>query len=175
MVHTTAATLKTDQDFAHSHSQNPVRFPAGQNERFNPASPSFYPPAVTAGIRYYTLQAKPCAKERPLWKPMFCLEAGTARKSTAAPNSFKIQAGDIGQSTQGAGLCRLLAYMSASRQPFIFQSRNIYGSQSDRRGADNEKQTLALRRPDRRSRERIQIFDETDGGRLEDRLRSDAS
>ena len=63
----------------------------------------------------------------------------------------------------------------SSREPFIFPPRNVYGSQCHRRGADNEKQTLALRRPDRRSRERIQIFDETDGGRLEDRLRSDAS
>lgn len=125
------------------------------------------------GITPYTLQAKPCVEMRPLWKPLFCLEAGTTRKSTAIPNSFKMQAGGIGQSTQGADLCRLLAYMSAYHQPFLFQSRDLYRSQCHRRGANNEKQTLALREPDGRSRERIQIFDETDGGRLEDRLRSD--
>ena len=47
-------------------------FHAGQNERFHPAKPSFYPPAVTAGITHYTLQAKPCAKgASPLETPCF--------------------------------------------------------------------------------------------------------
>ena len=62
MRHIPAATLETAQFFAHPHSQKPARFPAGQNERFHPAKPSFYPPAVTAGITHYTLQAKSCAK-----------------------------------------------------------------------------------------------------------------
>ena len=73
-----AATPETAQLFAHPYPQKPVRFPAGQSERFHPAKPSFYPPAVTAGITHYTLQAKPCAKGRPLWEPQFCREAGTA-------------------------------------------------------------------------------------------------
>ena len=57
--------------FAHPHPQKTVRFPAGQSECFHPAKLSFYPPAVTAGITYYTLQAKSCAKWGlcPLWKP----------------------------------------------------------------------------------------------------------
>lgn len=122
------------------------------------------------GITPYTLQAKPCVEMRPLWKPLFCLEAGTTRKSTAIPNSFKMQAGGIGQSTQGADLCRLLAYMSAYHQPFLFQSRDLYRSQCHRRGANNEKQTLALRGSDWRREERIPFFNETDGRGLEDRL-----
>lgn len=72
MRHIPAATLETAQFFAHPHSQKPARFPAGQNERFHPAKPSFYPPAVTAGITHYTLQAKPCAKgASPLETPCF--------------------------------------------------------------------------------------------------------
>lgn len=71
MRHIPAATLETAQFFAHPHSQKPARFPAGQNERFHPAKPSFYPPAVTAGITHYTLQAKPCAKgASPLETPV---------------------------------------------------------------------------------------------------------
>ena len=72
MRHIPAATLETAQFFAHPHSQKPARFPAGQSERFHPAKPSFYPPAVTAGITHYTLQAKPCAKgASPLETPCF--------------------------------------------------------------------------------------------------------
>lgn len=62
MRHIPAATPETAQVFAHPHPQKPVRFPAGQSECFHPAKPSFYPPAVTAGITHYTLQAKSCAK-----------------------------------------------------------------------------------------------------------------
>lgn len=78
MCYIPAAIPESAQFFAHPHSQKPVRFPAGQSERFHPAKPSFCPSAVTAGITHYTLQTKPCAKGRPLWKPLFCLEASTA-------------------------------------------------------------------------------------------------
>ena len=78
MCYIPAAIPESAQFFAHPHSQKPARFPAGQSEHFHPAKPSFYPPAVTAGITHYTLQTKPCAKGRPLWKPLFCLEASTA-------------------------------------------------------------------------------------------------
>ena len=111
--HIPAATLETAQLFAHSHSQKPARFPAGQSECFHPAKPSFYPSAVTAGITHYTLQAKPCAKGRPLWEPLFCREAGAPHKIAAAPHPSKTQAGGIGQPVPGADLCRLLAYMGA--------------------------------------------------------------
>ena len=69
MCYIPAAIPESAQFFAHPHSQKPARFPAGQSECFHPAKPSFYPPAVTAGITHYTLQAKPCAKGMPLWKP----------------------------------------------------------------------------------------------------------
>ena len=69
MCYIPAAIPESAQFFAHPHSQKPARFPAGQSEHFHPAKPSFYPPAVTAGITHYTLQAKPCAKGMPLWKP----------------------------------------------------------------------------------------------------------
>ena len=108
-----AATSETAQVFAHPHSQKPARFPVGQSERFHPAKPSFYPPAVTAGITHYTLQAKPCAKGFSLWKPLFCRETGATHKIAAAPHPSKTQAGGIGQPVPGADLCRLLAYMGA--------------------------------------------------------------
>ena len=44
------ATLETAQVFANGNEQKPVRFPAGQNECFHTAKPSFYLPAVTASI-----------------------------------------------------------------------------------------------------------------------------
>ena len=69
MCYIPAAIPESAQFFAHPHSQKPVRFPAGQSERFHPAKPSFCPSAVTAGITHYTLQTKPCAKGMPLWKP----------------------------------------------------------------------------------------------------------
>lgn len=62
MCYIPAAIPESAQFFAHPHSQKPARFPAGQSEHFHPAKPSFYPPAVTAGITHYTLQAKSCAK-----------------------------------------------------------------------------------------------------------------
>ena len=111
MVHIPAATLETAQVFAHPHPQKTVRFPAGQSECFHPAKPSFYPSAVTAGITHYTLQAKPCAKGRPLWEPLFCWEAGAPHKIAATPLPSKTQAGGIGQPVPGADLCRLLACM----------------------------------------------------------------
>lgn len=52
-------------------------------------------------------------KGRPLWKPLFCREAGATRKIAAATLPSKTQAGDIGQPVPGADLCRLLAYMGA--------------------------------------------------------------
>lgn len=113
MVHIPAATPETAQYFAHSHPQKPVRFPAGQSECFHPAKPSFCPSAVTAGITHYTLQAKPCAKGRPLWKPLFCREAGAACKIAAALLSLQNKSGGIGQPVPGVDLCRPLAYMGA--------------------------------------------------------------
>ena len=99
--------------FCYSHSQKLVRFPAGQNERFHPAEPSFHPPAVTAGITHYTLQAKPCAKGRPLWKPLFCLEVGTSHTKVRLHPFPPKRKQAIGQPVPGADLCRLLAYMGA--------------------------------------------------------------
>lgn len=57
--------------FAHSHSQKPVRFPAGQNECVHHATPSFYPPDVAAGITHYTFVPKVVCQRVPLWKPYF--------------------------------------------------------------------------------------------------------
>ena len=79
--------------------------------------PSFYPPAVTAGITHYTLQAKPCAKGRPIWKPLFCREAGAPHKIADVPHPSKTQAGGIGQPVHGADLCRLLVYMALTVSP----------------------------------------------------------
>ena len=56
MCYIPAAIPESAQFFAHPHSQKPARFPAGQSEHFHPAKPSFYPPAVTAGITHYTLK-----------------------------------------------------------------------------------------------------------------------
>ena len=68
--HMPAAAPETVQIFANPHLQKPSRFPAGQNECFHPAKPSFYPSAVTAGITHYTLQAKSCAKGVPFGNPI---------------------------------------------------------------------------------------------------------
>jgi len=58
MVNIPTATPETAQLFAHPYPQKPVRFPAGQSERFHPAKLSFYPPAVTAGITHFTRQPR---------------------------------------------------------------------------------------------------------------------
>ena len=72
MVHIPAATPETTQLFAYPHPQKPVRFPAGQSEYFHPAKPSFYPPAVTAGITHYTLLRKVvCQRGIPFGNPYF--------------------------------------------------------------------------------------------------------
>lgn len=114
MRHIPAATPETAQVFAHPHPQKPVRFPAGQSECFHPAKPSFYPPAVTAGITHYTLQAKPCAKgASPLETPVLSGSRYSPRKSAAAPLPSKTQTGGIGQPVPGADLCRLLILMGA--------------------------------------------------------------
>lgn len=85
MVHIPAATPETTQLFAYPHPQKPVRFPAGQSEYFHPAKPSFYPPAVTAGITlHFALQSR-VPKGYPLWKPLFCREVGTACIGAAVP------------------------------------------------------------------------------------------
>ena len=104
-IYIPAATSETVQCFAHSHSQKPVRFPAGQSECFHPAKPSFYPPAVTAGITHYTLQAKSCAKGAPFGNPILSECVATL------PPKCKISS--IGQPVPGADLCRLFAYMAA--------------------------------------------------------------
>lgn len=72
MCYIPAAIPESAQFFAHPHSQKPVRFPAGQSERFHPAKLSFYPPAVTAGITHYTLRCKVvCQRGSPFGNPDF--------------------------------------------------------------------------------------------------------
>lgn len=106
-IYIPATTPETAQCFAHSHPQKPVRFPAGQNECFHPAKPSFYPSVVTAGITagitHYTLQAKSCAKGIPFGNPILSECVATL------PPKCKISG--IGQPVPGADLCRLFAYM----------------------------------------------------------------
>ena len=98
MCYIPAAIPESAQFFAHPHSQKPARFPAGQSERFHPAKPSFYPPAVTAGITHYTLQAKPCAKGRPpLETPCFVGKPVQPAKLQLHPYPSETQAGGIGQ------------------------------------------------------------------------------
>ena len=104
-IYIPAATSETVQCFAHSHSQKPVRFPAGQSECFHPAKPSFYPSVMTAGITHYTLQAKSCAKWAPFGNPILSECVATL------PPKCKISS--IGQPVPGADLCRLFAYMAA--------------------------------------------------------------
>ena len=104
-IYIPAATSETVQCFAHSHSQKPVRFPAGQSECFHPAKPSFYPSVMTAGITHYTLQAKSCAKGAPFGNPILSECVATL------PPKCKISS--IGQPVPGADLCRLFAYMAA--------------------------------------------------------------
>ena len=131
MRHIPAATPETAQVFAHPHPQKPVRFPAGQSECFHPAKPSFYPPAVTAGITHYTLQAKPCAKgASPLETPVLSGSRYSPRKSAAAPLPSKTQTGGIGQPVPGADLCRLLILMGAYCIAHINRSNLslLYGS-----------------------------------------------
>lgn len=99
MVHTTAATPEIAPSFAHSPPQKPIRFSDGTNERFYPVKPSFYLAAVTAGITHYTLQTKPYAKVRPLCHPVFP-GSRCSPQNMATPNSFKMQAGSISQSTK---------------------------------------------------------------------------
>ncbi len=101
--HMPAAAPETVQIFANPHLQKPSRFPAGQNECFNPAKPSFYPSAVTAGITHYTLQAKSCAKGIPFGNPIL--------SECVATLSPKCKISGIGQPVPGADLCRLFAYM----------------------------------------------------------------
>ncbi len=102
-IYIPAATSETVQCFAHSHSQKPVRFPAGQSECFHPAKPSFYPSVMTAGITHYTLQAKSCAKGIPFGNPFLSECVATL------PPKCKISG--IGQPVPGADLYRLFAYM----------------------------------------------------------------
>ena len=81
----------------------PVRFPAGQSERFHLAKPSLYPSAVTAGITHYTLQAKSCAKGVPFGNPIL------SECVVTLPPKCKISG--IDQPVPGTDLCRLFAYM----------------------------------------------------------------
>ena len=115
-VYIPAITPETVQSFAHSYPQKLVLFPAAQNECFHPAKPSFYPPAVTAGITHYTLQAKSCAKGIPFGNPILSECVATL------PPKCKISG--IGQPVPGADLCRLFAYMGfllyRPYKPFYF-------------------------------------------------------
>ena len=76
--------VKSNRLFAYLHSQKPVRFPAGQNECFHMAKPSFYPSAVAAGITHYTFVPKVVCQRGTLWKPTFCRSVATLRNSACA-------------------------------------------------------------------------------------------
>lgn len=102
-IYIPAATSEIAQLFAHTHSQKPARFPAGQSERFHLAKLSFCSSAVTAGITHYTLQAKSCAKGIPFGNPFL------SECVVTLPPKCKISG--IGQPVPGTDLCRLFAYM----------------------------------------------------------------